>query len=128
MRQLVDGGKPYRFGVVQRCLEDVTRLEQELIVKTKAVNSRIGKLPYSHERLHENFKYSCLNWVFVWSALLAIQEIAWKKKRAELQRRVDTIQGMNVHARELEITVQESNKRMKERLRELHEVFAVRFD
>jgi hypothetical protein len=39
---LVEGGKPYRFGVVQRCLDDVKDLEKELVKRTMAVNSRIG--------------------------------------------------------------------------------------
>ena len=43
VKRLVSGGKPYRFGVVQRCKEDVAALEKELVVRTMAVNSRIGK-------------------------------------------------------------------------------------
>lgn len=59
------------------------------------------------------------------AAQLAIQERDWKKKRAELKRRVDCLQAMNVKAREMEKALQDANKKLKERLRSLHGVFEV---
>jgi hypothetical protein len=59
------------------------------------------------------------------SARLAIQERDWKKKRAELKRRMESLQAMNVKARDLEKALQDANKKLKERLRSLHGVFAV---
>jgi hypothetical protein len=63
--------------------------------------------------------------VGVLAARLAIQERDWKRKRAELKRRLAVVGDLNIQARVTEQLVQSATKKLKDRLRELHSVFSV---
>jgi hypothetical protein len=60
------------------------------------------------------------------TGLLAIQEFEWKKKKRELERRRAVIPSLIQQARVLDTRVQTASKKLKERLRTLSYVFAVR--
>lgn len=127
------GARPYRFGVIQRCQEDVIEFGKVLVEKTKAVTSRISTC-HCPQRGGSTFVLSaatsreclCVCGDVRGTGILAIQERGWRRNKAELQRRKDAIQGMNLQARALEQSVQVANKKLKDRLRALHGVFEVR--